>query len=73
MEALDNDPDGYNYLVTHYHYSDIYTGINWCKNTCIIIECGFMSNEKEDKLLNSPEYQEKIAEGITNYFLSGKE
>lgn len=53
--------------------SDIYTGINWCKNTCIIIECGFMSNEKEDKLLNSPEYQEKIAEGITNYFLSGKE
>lgn len=27
MEALDNDPDGYNYLVTHYHYSDIYTGI----------------------------------------------
>ncbi len=27
MESLANDPDGYNYLVTHYHYSDIYTGI----------------------------------------------
>ncbi|MEE3348951.1 MAG: hypothetical protein VZR09_02830 [Candidatus Gastranaerophilaceae bacterium] len=27
MTALVNDPDGYNYLVTHCHYSDIYTGI----------------------------------------------
>lgn len=27
MESLANDVDGYNYLVTHYHYSDIYTGI----------------------------------------------
>lgn len=53
--------------------SDIYTGINWCKNTCIIIECGFMSNEKEDRLLNSQEYQHKIAEGITNYFVSTKQ
>ena len=27
MSLLENDPDGYNYMVTHYHYSDIYTGI----------------------------------------------
>ena len=27
MTTLTDDPDGYNYLVTHYHYSDIYTGI----------------------------------------------
>lgn len=52
------------------HKTDDYTGINWCENTCIIIECGFLSNEKEDKLLNSAEYQEKIAEGIKNYFVS---
>ena len=52
------------------HKSDSYTGINWCKGTCIIIECGFLSNEKEDKLLNSAEYQEKIAQGITDYFVS---
>ena len=26
MSLLENDPD-YNYMVTHYHYSDIYTGI----------------------------------------------
>lgn len=27
MSELINDPDGYNYLITHYHYSDVYTGI----------------------------------------------
>ena len=27
MSQLIDDPDGYNYLVTHYHYSDIYTGV----------------------------------------------
>ena len=27
METLSNDPDGYNYLVTHYHFADVYTGI----------------------------------------------
>lgn len=27
MAKLENDPDGYNYLVTHYHYADIYTGV----------------------------------------------
>lgn len=27
MAKLENDPDGYNYLVTHYHYADVYTGI----------------------------------------------
>lgn len=27
MAKLENDPDGYNYMITHYHYADIYTGI----------------------------------------------
>lgn len=27
MSLLENDPDGYNYMVKHYHYADIYTGI----------------------------------------------
>ncbi len=27
MSQLTNDPDGYNYLITHYHYADIYTGV----------------------------------------------
>lgn len=27
MSQLVDDPDGYNYLVTHYHYADVYTGV----------------------------------------------
>lgn len=27
MVELQNDPDGYNYLITHFHYADIYTGV----------------------------------------------
>ncbi|WP_296646020.1 N-acetylmuramoyl-L-alanine amidase CwlD [Romboutsia sp. 13368] len=38
----------------------------------VLIECGFLSNEKEAKLLTDEEYQEKIAwaiyVGIQNYF-----
>ena len=30
MQSLQNDPD-YNYMVTHYHYSDIFTGIRSLK------------------------------------------
>ncbi len=26
MSQLVNDPDGYNYMVTHYHYADVYRG-----------------------------------------------
>ncbi|MDR1326891.1 MAG: hypothetical protein LBJ74_00635, partial [Heliobacteriaceae bacterium] len=27
VSELKNDPDGYNYMVTHFHYADIYTGV----------------------------------------------
>lgn len=27
MTELQNDPDGYNYLVTHFHFADIYQGV----------------------------------------------
>lgn len=27
MNTLQNDPDGYNYIVTHHHYADVYTGV----------------------------------------------
>lgn len=37
-----------------------------------IVECGFLSNEEEEKLLQTDEYQEKLAQGIyfgiCNYF-----
>lgn len=31
MSQLVDDPDGYNYLVTHYHYSDVFTGVQASK------------------------------------------
>ena len=53
--------------------SDAYTGINWCENTCVIVECGFMSNEKDDRLLNTADYQDKIVQGIVDYFISTRQ
>ena len=32
MSQLIDDPDGYNYMVSHYHYADVYTGIQSKKN-----------------------------------------
>ncbi len=41
----------------------------------IIVECGFLSNPAEEKLLNDEDYQSKIAqailEGVENYFSAG--
>jgi N-acetylmuramoyl-L-alanine amidase len=42
------------------------TGFNWSKTPVILIEMGFMTNEREDILLNSGDYQDKIAQGIAD-------
>lgn len=56
--------------------SDSYTGLNWSEAPCILVECGFMSNPREDELLNTPEYQRLLArgmvEGICDYFGRGE-
>ena len=48
------------------------TGQNWSTVPCIMVECGYMSNKEEDVKLNTPEYQQKLAEGmvegICDYF-----
>jgi N-acetylmuramoyl-L-alanine amidase len=40
------------------------SGFNWCTVPAVLVECGFMSNAVEDRLLASPHYQTKLAAGI---------
>jgi len=49
--------------------SDI-TGFNWSKVPVVLVECGFLSNPTEDKLLNSEAYQEKLAQGLVDGILA---
>lgn len=45
------------------------------KTTTAVVECGFLSNVQEEKLLGTVEYQDKLADaiskGIINYFQKG--
>jgi N-acetylmuramoyl-L-alanine amidase len=43
---------------------DTYSGLNWSTVPSILVEMGFMTNEREDKLLNDPEYQQKLIDGM---------
>jgi N-acetylmuramoyl-L-alanine amidase len=40
------------------------TGFNWANVPAILVECGFMTNPAERRLLQSPSYQLKIARGL---------
>lgn len=45
-------------------YSDSYTGLNWSTVPSMLMEMGYLSNAREDRLLNSADYQDKLVAGM---------
>lgn len=45
------------------HATDTYSGNNWSERPCVLVEMGYMTNPREDELLNDPDYQQLLIEG----------
>lgn len=44
--------------------TDTMSGNNWATMPNVLIEMGYMSNAKEDRLLSDPDYQNKLVKGM---------
>lgn len=70
QQELRNTLDPYNDRMAK--SSNSYYLLRNAKMPAVIVECGFMSNPQEEKLLNDEKYQYKIAwaiyKGLINYF-----
>jgi N-acetylmuramoyl-L-alanine amidase len=42
------------------------SGFNWVQVPSILVEMGFMSNPDEDRKMSTPDYQDKLASGMSN-------
>ena len=49
--------------------------LNECECVCALAECGFLSNEEDERLLTDKTYREKLAfylyKGAVDYLTSG--
>lgn len=41
-------------------------GFNWSTVPCLLVQCGYLSNPVEDRLLSSPHYQDKLGSGLAD-------
>lgn len=65
-KILDNIVDRAGCKKLYVWETDSMSGINWSKVPVTIVEMGYMTNEKEDRALNTSSYQKKMAEGMAN-------
>ena len=63
LDAMQQETDAKSHGVK---YSDTYTGLNWSTVPSMLMELGYLTNAREDRLLNSPEYQDKLVTGMIN-------
>ena len=71
MTPLEGDPDGYNYLVTHFHYADVFTGVENKKRNPQV----YVNDRIDNKEIEENQIQTSVDPntGETIYSIKGNE